>query len=111
MSPYASSRRLRLACLALTLGATGCAGLNDPFEREGTWRPENVNNANIEAMVARPHDLVMGVNDDVSPGILSAEAVHRLLTDHVKPLPVTQIGPVQATAQSSGGGVAPGAAP
>ena len=87
----------RFATVALLFGAAGCAGLNDPYQREGTWRPENVNDANIAAMVANPHHLEQGVGDDSSPGVLSAAAVRRLLTDHVKPLPTLSIGPISAT--------------
>ena len=50
-----SSRRLRqLACLALLAGTTGCACMNDPFVCPGTWRPEQVNDANMSVMVADP---------------------------------------------------------
>jgi hypothetical protein len=96
----------QFACLALLLGVAGCAGLDDPFQREGTWRPENLNDANLAAMVANPHHLEQGVGDNASPGVLSAAAVHRLLTDHVKPLPTIGVGPIQDSAApaSSGGG-------
>jgi len=99
----------RSACLVLLFGVAGCAGLNDPFQREGTWQPENVNDANITAMVANPHHLEQGVGDDASPGALSAAAVRRLLTDRVKPLPTMSIGPVSATQdqQSAPGGATP----
>lgn len=96
----------RFACLALLSGVAGCAGLNDPFQREGTWQPENVNDTNIAAMVANPQHLQQGVGDDASPGALSAAAIRRLLTDHVKPLPSMNIGPIGATQDqpSSAGG-------
>ena len=99
----------RFACLALLFGAAGCAGLNDPFQREGTWQPENLNNANIAAMVANPRHLEYGVGDDTSPGEISAAAVRRLLTDHVKGLSSGSVGPIQAAAAPSGGGSAGGA--
>lgn len=97
----------RFTCLALLVGVTGCAGLNDPFQREGTWQPENVNDTNIAAMVANPQHLRQGVGDDASPGALSAAAIHRLLTDHVKPLPTLNLGPIGATQdqQSSPAGI------
>lgn len=97
----------RLACLALLSVTAGCAGLDDPFEREGTWKPEGLANANLAAMIAHPHDMVEGVNDDNSSGALAAAAVHRLLTDHVKPLAQGSVGPIQsitAPPSSSGGG-------
>ena len=68
LNPARSLRRF--ACLALLSGVAGCAGLNDPFQREGTWQPENVNDANIAAMVANPQHLQQGVGDDASPGAL-----------------------------------------
>ena len=97
----------RFTCLALLFGVAGCAGLNDPYQRTGTWRPQNVNDANIAAMVANPRHLEYGVGDEASPGALSAAAVRRLLTDHVKPLPTTSLGPVAATQdqQSSSAGI------
>jgi hypothetical protein len=97
----------RFTCLTLLFGVAGCAGLNNPYQREGTWRPEQVNDANIAAMVANPRHLEQGVGDDASPGVLSAAAVRRLLTDRVKPLPSMSIGPISATQdqQSSPAGI------
>jgi hypothetical protein len=86
-----------LAALTCLLSLPGCAGLNDPYQRAGTWRPEGLNDANIAAMVTRPSDLTQGVNDPVSPAQLSAAAVHRLLTDKVKPLATTQTGNISQT--------------
>jgi hypothetical protein len=106
--PLNPARFRRLACLALLFGATGCAGLNDPFQREGTWRPENLNNTNMAAMVANPRHLQQGVGDDASPGVLSAAAVHRLLTDHVKPLSTTNLGPIAASQDQPAAAAAPG---
>lgn len=94
----------RIACLALLFGTAGCAGLNDPFQREGTWQPENLNQANIAAMVANPHHLEHGVGDDSSPGEISAAAVRRLLTDHVKPLSTSNVGPIENAAPAGGSG-------
>ncbi len=96
--PLARARDLRrCACLVLLLGATSCAGWDDPFQRPGTWRAEGSNEANLAAMVADQSHLVQGVGDEGSPAVLSAAAVHRLLTDRVKPLPSTNIGPLPAT--------------
>jgi len=89
--------------LALLVVLTGCAGHDDPFQREGTWHLTYDNDANIAAMAADKRQLVVGVDDPASPGVLSAQAVHRLLTDHVKPLPSTEIGPVSAGQSGSGG--------
>lgn len=97
------------ACLALLLGAAGCSDA-DIFQREGSWRPEHVNEANLAATVVDKHDLVQGANDDASPSELSAAAVRRLLTNHVKQLPTTTVGPVGQTTNpgGAGGNAAPG---
>jgi hypothetical protein len=93
-----------LAALALTLALAGCAGTQDPFQRQGTWQPTHINDANIAAMVADKRQLTEGVGDDASPAQLSAQAVTRLFKDRVKPLPSTEIGPVSAAPQTEQGG-------
>jgi hypothetical protein len=92
-----------LGMFILLAGLTGCAGHDDPFLREGTWRPTYDNDANLAATVVDKRQLLKGADDPTSPGVLSAQAVHRLLTDHVKPLPSTDISPVGG-GQSGGGG-------
>jgi hypothetical protein len=96
------------AAFALLLGVAGCAGLNDPFQRAGTWRPEYNNDSNLGAMVADPRHIVQGVGDPDSPGELSAAAIRRLMTDKVKPLPSTDVANVissgQQQQQSGGSG-------
>ena len=48
---------LKLAVLPLA----GCAdGYRDSYVRAGTWHPQGVNDMNIAAQVADPHDLVRG---------------------------------------------------
>ena len=94
------------ACLALLLGAAGCD--IDPFQRTGTWNVQHVNEANLAATVVDKHDLAQGVGDDASPGELSAAAVRRLLTDHVKQLPVTNFGPAPPTTAPASTGASPG---
>ena len=89
---------VRAALLLLPLA--GCAGLDDPFQRTGTWRPEGLNDLNIAAMTTHPSDLAWGVDDPVSPGQLSAAAVRRLMTDKVKALQNTDIGEVNPQGQS-----------
>ncbi len=99
-------RILRAALALLPLAA--CAGLDDPFQRTGTWRAEGLNDLNIAATVTHPSDLAWGVDDPVSPGQLSAAAVRRLMTDRVKQLPNTDIGEV--TPQGPGSQQQPSAA-
>jgi hypothetical protein len=53
--------RLMLAGLVLAASPlTGCSPQHDPYYRAGTWHPEGVNDMNIAAQVADPHDLVRG---------------------------------------------------
>jgi hypothetical protein len=89
--------------LVLLLGVAGCAGLNDPFQRSGTWRPEYNNDANLAAMVADPRHLVRGVGDPESPGEISAAAVRRLLADKVKPLAHGSSGQTQQSSSADSG--------
>jgi hypothetical protein len=86
-----TTRVSRCIALLAVLGLAGCAGWDDPFEREGTWRPEHNNDANLGVMVADPGQFVEGTGDEQSPGVLSAAAVHRLLTDKVKPLTIPDL--------------------
>jgi hypothetical protein len=102
MTPITAAFVRWLPHLVLLAALTGCAGHDDPFNRPGTWRLTYDNDANIAAMAADKHHLVVGVDDPASPGVLSAQAVHRLLTDHVKPLPSTEIGPVSGASQPGG---------
>lgn len=55
--------RLMLAGLVLAvLPLAGCAssGYRDSYQRTGSWHAEGVNDMNIAAQVADPHDLVRG---------------------------------------------------
>lgn len=104
MSPACSCRILRLAgCAAALLALAACQSTEDPFTHPGSWRPEGLNDANIAAQVANPRHLVMGAADESSPGVLSNNAVERLLSDKVKRLPSTAYGPITQTSQQAGG--------
>ena len=83
----------------LVLG--GCAQL-DPLTKEGVWRPTGANDANLRAMVAVPSDLAYGRAARTSDGRLAAQAVERLRTGRVYPLPDTSISKI-----GGGGGGAP----
>jgi len=100
MPPSAAKLTRRLSSLLFLAALPGCEFHDDPFQRPGTWHVENVNDANLAAMVKDKRQLVMGTGDDASPAVLSAQAVKRLLTDHVKPLPTNQLSPLS----TSGGG-------
>jgi hypothetical protein len=103
-STHALPIRLAPCLLVLLVALSGCAGHDDPFQREGTWHVQNINDANLAAMVNDKRQLQVGVGDDASPSALSAQAVHRLLTDHVKPLTSSQVGPFAQPTQSGGNG-------
>lgn len=83
---------------------TGCTAMNDPWDREGAWRPTRANDANLRAMVADPADLIAGRGTDRRVGPGPADAVDRLYRDRVRALPDTDIARVGASGSSSGGG-------
>lgn len=95
-----------LAALALAL--SGCAGLLDPYERDGTWKETGINDENLRAMVTNPLDLQRGSGASDTEGNSAVGAIVRLRTNRVKELPDTQIGsvgPSGAGAGNSGGEV------
>ena len=96
-------RSLLLALLGISFGA-GCTAMNDPWDREGAWRPARANDANLRAMVADPADLIAGRGTDRRAGPGAADAVDRLYTDRVRALPDTDIARIGAPSSSSGGG-------
>ena len=90
-----------LGCLA------GCQNIPDPSYRAGTWKPQHVNDANLEAMVANPADLQHGHGDGTAIGATAASAIERLRAGKVKELPtsgVLQLTPVPTGAAPAGGG-------
>lgn len=72
------------------IGALLVAGCNtdltDPFLRPGTYNPTGVNDANLRAMVANPHDLVEGAGTEASTGAEAAPPVARVLAGKRYPL-------------------------
>lgn len=90
--------------LPLALVLAGCAGLNDPWDRDGAWRPTGANDANLRAMVADPADLISGRGTDVRVGTQPADAVDRLYRDRVRALPDTSIARVGGSGAAAAGG-------
>jgi hypothetical protein len=79
---------LRCSALLMPLLLAACGGdLGDPYKRPYTWEPGHVNESNLQAMVADPHDLVAGRSGTSVPSQGAALAVARLRADRVKPLP------------------------
>ena len=72
---------------AVLFGLGGCAGLMDPYQREGTWHPTAINTTNLRVMVANPQDLYRGEGAADSVGQTASLAVQRLRADQVKTLP------------------------
>ena len=101
------------ALLILLLSLAGC-NQTDPYLREGNWRPNGANAANLRAMVAVPADLVAARPAEPADGGLAADALDRLRHDRVRTLPdsgVAQVVPVSngapaqpAAASTSGSG-------
>ena len=79
-----------LAPLPLLLVLAGCA-TQDPFRRDGAWRPAAVNEQNLRAMIAVPSELVRGTDLTPTEGHAAADAVERHRTDRVRELPVTGV--------------------
>jgi hypothetical protein len=93
--------RLALSVVLLTLAA--CAA-TDPYMREGVWRPNNANEANLRAMVAVPSHLVAGV---AGPGDVqqAAAALERHRNDKMRLLPdsgIAKIVPVAGSGSQQG---------
>lgn len=56
-------RPTRLALTGLMLASlplAACSSYRDSYDRTGTWHADGVNDMNIAAQVADPHDLVRG---------------------------------------------------
>jgi hypothetical protein len=93
----------RLLCMAtLALALAGCDAM-DPYRREGTWRPNGANDANLRAMVVSPSDLVRGVSSTDGNGQQAAAALDRYRNDKVRLLPDTGLAKIVPIASGSQG--------
>jgi hypothetical protein len=72
---------------ALLVAGCNTPDLTDPSLRPGTYNPTGVNDANLRAMVANPHDLVEGTGPGASTGAEAAPPVARVLAGKRYPLP------------------------
>jgi hypothetical protein len=86
--------------LLLTPGLFGCTQI-DPYTRTGSWRPHQVNTANLAAMVANPNDLARGVEPAHADAQMATDAVDRLRHDRVRPLPRTGVSDLEPTSTGS----------
>jgi hypothetical protein len=96
--------RQYVALIALLGSLSGCAGLIDPYKREGTWAPTGINDDNLRLMVVNPADLQRGTGAADSTGQTAAVAVNRERTDTVKTLPDFSIGPITSSGSGGAGG-------
>lgn len=95
--------RRSLLCAGM-LFLTGC-GMTDPYQREGSWRPNGANDANLRAMLVSPSDLVSGVAATGSDGQQAAAALDRYRQDKPRRLPdsgVAKIVPVSTSGSQQG---------
>ena len=77
----------RVLSAMLLLLVSGCAGMNDPFEKPYTWRAQGDNAANLRAMIADPQDLERGRGETASLGAEAGPPVTRLFQNRRFPLP------------------------
>jgi hypothetical protein len=96
-------RPLPLITLCALPLLVGCADFVNPYYREGNWRPTGANDFNLRVMAAQPRDIAAGSAEAGSDGQAAADAVDRLRTDRVRPLPVMNVSPVAPTPPGQGG--------
>lgn len=101
MTERAPLMKSMLCTAAVALTLAGCDA-TDPYLRDGVWRPNGANEANLRAMVASPSDLVRGVSAGAGNGQQAAAALDRARNDKVRPLSDSAIAKVVPV--SSGGG-------
>jgi hypothetical protein len=105
MRPY-------LTLLGVLASLGGCAGLEDPYQRAGTWAPTGINAENLRLMVVNPVDLQQGTGAKDTLGVEASVPVARLRNDNVKILPdstLSQVGGSAGSGGQGGGGGAGGA--
>jgi hypothetical protein len=84
---------LRSTVLLLLIVLAGCDRI-DPYKREGAWRPNGANEANLRAMLVAPADLSVATRAGPADGQLAAAALSRLHHDRVRQLPDTALAPI-----------------
>jgi type IV pilus biogenesis protein CpaD/CtpE len=89
-------------CAAAVLFALGGCDATDPYLRNGTWRPNGANEANLRAMVVSPSDLVRGVSADASNGQQAAAALDRARNDKVRSLPDSAVAKIIPVSSGTG---------
>jgi hypothetical protein len=87
----------------VVLSLAGCDA-TDPYLKQGVWRPNDANDANLRAMVVSPSDLVRGVNSSQGDGRQAAAALDRLRNDKPRVLPDSAIAKVVPISSGAQGG-------
>lgn len=93
---------MRILPLLALCALAGCGVLTDPYYQEGKWRPTGANDFNLRVMAAQPRDIISGQGEPGADGQGAADAVDRLRTDRVRPLPVSSISPIALPAGGAG---------
>jgi len=93
--------------LLLPIILAGCDRI-DPYKRDGAWRPNGANEANLRAMVVVPSDLSVATRAGPADGQLAAAALSRLHHDRLRQLPDSAL--AQVVPISSGTATPPAAA-
>ncbi|WP_439548485.1 hypothetical protein [Falsiroseomonas sp.] len=95
---------IRTTILGAALLLAGCTGSSiDPYSREGNWRPNGANEANLIQMLATPTDYTQGQAAPDAMGETATAAVQRLLQDRVRNLPSSTTTQGMAGASGIGG--------
>lgn len=95
---------LRPLLLLASLATIPACAANDPFRRDGAWRPGGSNEANLAAMMVDPRERVGGTAPARAEGLRAAAAIDRLRTDRVRPLPDSGIARIVTVPGGMAGG-------
>ena len=86
--------------VVVVLALAGCDS-TEPYLRDGSWQPNNANDANLHAMVAVPSDLATATPAGPADGGLAAAALDRLRQGRVTPLQDSGLAPITPVASGA----------
>jgi hypothetical protein len=98
-TPTLTTGALRLGASAVALLALSACNQDDPLLRDGVYRPQHTNRADLTMMAANPSDLVHGSGVRTTDGQLAAAAIQRLHDNKVKKLPDAGISDISVKSQ------------
>ena len=93
---------LRRSLLLIGLVVISGCNITDPYARDGVWRPNGANDANLRAMVVSPSDLTRGVSARAAEGQQAEAALDRYRKDKIRRLPDSGIAKVTPVSNSGG---------